>query len=212
MKNNALDLNYLIIKRLIDVLISLFGLFIAFPILFVIGVVIKVSSPGPIFYRGVRTGQYGKKFKLFKFRTMVSNAENVGGPSTGKNDPRVTRIGRFIRAYKLDEIPNLLNVLKGEMSLVGPRPEVPQYTDLYSGEELLILHVKPGITDFSSLHFIQLDQVLGETDVDETYETKVKPIKNQLRLKYVREASLKTDLQILAATFIRLFIKSHNFR
>lgn len=198
---------YRLLKRLMDVAVSVALLTLLSPLLIFIAIVIKISSPGPIFYRGVRTGLNGKPFRLIKFRTMIANAESFGGPSTGKNDPRVTPFGRWIRAFKLDELPNLLNVLIGQMSLVGPRPEVPQYTALYVGEEKLILTVKPGITDYSSLHFIQLDQVLGEVNIDEIYETKVKPVKNQLRVRYAKEASLSTDLKILFMTFWRLFRK-----
>lgn len=198
---------YLFFKRVFDLAVSVTLLTFLFPFLIFFSIAIRLTSKGPIFYRGIRTGLGGKKFKLIKFRTMVENAELVGGPSTGKNDPRVTRIGAFMRALKIDELPNLLNVLRGEMSLVGPRPEVPQYTDLYEGEEKLILDVRPGITDYSSLYFVQLDLVLGETDIDRTYETHVKPIKNKLRIKYAKEASFSTDLKILALTAWRLLVK-----
>jgi len=132
------------------------------------------------------------------------NAEAIGGPSTGKDDPRVTRVGRFLRRYKLDELPQLLNVLRGEMSIVGPRPEVPQYTALYEGDELLILTVRPGITDYASVEFAQLSEVLGSDDPDRMYEERVRPIKNALRVKYVKEQSLVVDLKIIALTVARL--------
>lgn len=147
---------------------------------------------------------HGLPFRIFKFRTMVMNAEAIGGPSTGKDDPRVTRVGRFLRRYKLDELPQLLNVLRGEMSIVGPRPEVPQYTALYEGDELLILTVRPGITDYASVEFAQLSEVLGSDDPDRMYEERVRPIKNALRVKYVKEQSLVVDLKIIALTVARL--------
>jgi lipopolysaccharide/colanic/teichoic acid biosynthesis glycosyltransferase len=135
---------------------------------------------------------------------MVPNAESLGGPSTALGDPRLTRIGATLRKYKLDELPQLLNVLKGEMSLVGPRPQVQAYTDLYSAEEKRILDVRPGLTDFASIEFIHLDSMLGSEDVDEKYAREIEPRKNELRLKYVREQSLATDLLILFRTITRL--------
>lgn len=197
-------LTYRISKRFLDLLITVPSLIVLSPILILVALLIKATSRGPVFYRGVRSGLHGKPFRLMKFRTMVQNAEKIGGPSTGKNDPRVTAVGKVLRRYKLDELPNLLNVVLGEMSLVGPRPEVPVYTNLYEGEEKLILEVKPGITDFSSLHFIQLDEVLGEKNADEVYETQVKPIKNKLRVQYAKEASLALDFKILALTLLKL--------
>ena len=177
------------------------------PLLFLVAVAVKLSSPGPVFYRGLRTGRHGVPFRLFKFRTMVVDAESKGGTTTGKNDPRVTRWGSFLRKYKLDELPQLFNVLRGDMSLVGPRPEVAEYTDRFSEEERQILSVRPGITDYSSLEFSDLQAVVGDKDVDETFRKLVLPRKNALRLKYVREASFWVDLRILAATFWLLFSK-----
>jgi lipopolysaccharide/colanic/teichoic acid biosynthesis glycosyltransferase len=138
-------------KRLFDIIFSLFGLIVLFPLLFALAILIKREDGAPVFYRGVRVGQYGKPFRIFKFRTMVVNAENIGGPSTADDDPRITGIGKFIRKYKLDELPQLINVLKGEMSVVGPRPEVPFYVNMFTEEEKAILSVRPGITDWASL-------------------------------------------------------------
>ena len=121
-------------KRLFDAMISTIGLIVLAPVLVVVAVAIKVESAGPVFYRGLRAGRYGKPFRIFKFRTMVMNADKIGGPSSSADDPRITRVGRFLRRYKLDELPQLLNVLKGEMSLVGPRPEVLQYVAMFSTE------------------------------------------------------------------------------
>ena len=140
-------------KRLFDLLFSLFGLIVFSPLLFIIGILIKEEDKGPIFYRGVRVGKYGKLFRIFKFRTMVVNADKIGGPSTADDDPRITKIGKFLRRYKLDELPQLLNIIKGEMSFVGPRPEVPIEVETYTDEEKKILSACPGITDWASLTF-----------------------------------------------------------
>lgn len=195
---------YLAVKRLVDIAAASLGLLILSPLLLGIAAVIRLTSPGPAFYRGLRSGMGGVPFRMLKFRTMVADAERIGGPSTGKNDPRVTPIGRFLRAHKLDELPQLINVLRGEMSLVGPRPEVLQYTQLYEGEEKLILTVKPGITDFASIEFIDLAEHLGSDRVDHTYERNVKPVKNQLRIRYVREQGLRTDARILVRTLLHI--------
>ena|SRR2546427_11390188 len=186
-------------KRAFDI-IGAIGLACIFaPVMVVVAVGIKMDSSGPVLYRGYRTGILGRRFRILKFRTMHPDAESMGGTTTGKNDPRVTRIGRMLRRYKLDELPQLFNVMKGDMSLVGPRPEVQEYTDLYSDEERLILSVRPGITDYSSLHFIDLAAVVGE-DADDGYRRQVLTTKNRLRLQYVRERSFAGDFRILLST------------
>ncbi len=191
-------------KRIFDILVSVVGLIVLAPLLLLIAVVIKLDSTGPVFYRGVRSGLNGRPFRIYKFRTMVPNAEKLGGLSTAKDDPRVTRVGKFLRRYKLDELPQLINVLKGEMSIVGPRPEMPEYTGQYTGEEKLILTVRPGITDYASLEFIQLGEILGSDDVDRVYEERVRPIKNALRVKYVKERSFYVDILIILKTLAKL--------
>lgn len=191
-------------KRLFDLVCSLVGLVLLSPLFLLIAVWIKLDSPGPVLYRGVRTGRFGKPFRMLKFRTLVIDAEQRGGPSTGYNDPRQTRAGRFLRRYKLDELPQLMNVMKGEMSVVGPRPEVPQYTALYDDEEKIILSVRPGITDYASIEFINLSRVLGSEDVDRTYEEQVRPIKNRLRVKYAKEQGFWVDLKIISLTLYRM--------
>ncbi|HWQ60808.1 MAG TPA: sugar transferase [Negativicutes bacterium] len=191
-------------KRIFDIIFASLGALMLAPVLITIAVAIKLTSPGPVFYRGVRTGLHGKPFRIFKFRTMVVNAEKVGGPSTGKDDPRITSVGGFLRRYKLDELPQLLNVISGEMSLVGPRPEVPQYTAEYQGEELLILTVRPGITDYASIKFSRLDEVLGSEEPDRVYEEKVRPVKNALRIKYVKEQSFFGDIALIFSTIFRI--------
>ena len=177
-------------------LFSLFMIFVAF--------LIKLNSSGPVFYRGTRVGLHGKKFKIFKFRTMVENAETIGGPSTALNDPRVTKIGRFLRRYKLDELPQLINIILGTMSFVGPRPQVEKYTDMYHEKEKIILNVKPGITDYASIKFINLDQILSDEGVDEKYLREIEPEKNKLRIRYAMECSFLVDLHILLMTFVQL--------
>lgn len=191
-------------KRLFDILASLTGLVLFFPLIIVISLAVKLTSHGPIFYRGKRTGLNGGSFKIFKFRTMVNNAEKIGGPSTAQNDPRMTSIGKFLRKYKLDELPQLLNIIKGEMSFVGPRPQVEKYTKLYSAEEKIILSVKPGLTDYASLKFINLDQILGDHNVDEKYLREIEPEKNKLRIKYVKEQSFWGDIKIIFFTIIQV--------
>jgi lipopolysaccharide/colanic/teichoic acid biosynthesis glycosyltransferase len=192
-------------KRIIDVVGASLGLLITLPFFSVISAAIKLTSKGPVFYRGLRTGLNGKPFRIFKFRTMVIDAEKLGGPSTALNDPRLTAIGKILRRYKLDEFPQLINIVKGEMSLVGPRPQVEQYTNKYKGEEAIILSVRPGLTDYASLHFINMDSTLGDSDVDQKYLTEVEPLKNILRIKYVKEQSFKTDMKILLKTLVRVF-------
>lgn len=188
------------VKRSVDIFGALFGLALLGPALLMIAAAVKLSSPGPVLYRGVRTGQFGKPFRILKFRSMVVDAEQVGGTTTGKDDPRITPIGGFLRKYKLDELPQLINVLVGEMSLVGPRPEVAEYTDAYTDDEWRILSVRPGITDFASLRFRDLQASVGSDDPDRTFREQVLPEKIALRLKYVDEQSLATDAKILVKT------------
>lgn len=197
------------IKRGIDISASLLGLIILSPLLLCIAVAIELQSPGPVFYRGVRVGRYGKLFRIFKFRSMVVNADKIGGPSTAGDDRRVTPVGRWIRRYKFDELPQLLNVFVGEMSLVGPRPEVQEYIALLTNEEKPILSIRPGITDFASIWNSDEGAVLaGSLDPEKTYLEKIRPEKIRLQLKYVREQSLRTDLKIIAQTIYVSFFST----
>jgi len=193
-----------IAKRAFDAAASVIGLIVLSPLFIILAVVVKSTSEGPVFYRPERTGRYGVPFRIWKYRTMVVDADKIGGGSTAKDDPRITRVGGFLRKYKLDELPQLLNVLAGEMSLVGPRPELPQYTALYDGEEKLILSVRPGITDYASIEFSDLAEVLGSKNADQVYETDVLWKKNQMRLKYVRERSFSRDLGLIFRTLARI--------
>lgn len=191
-------------KRLFDVVMAMLILFVIWPVLLVVSLAVKFSSPGPVFYRGIRTGYGGKKFKILKFRTMVPDAEICGGPTTGTNDPRITNIGKLLRKTKIDEFPQFINVLLGDMSLVGPRPEVPEYTDMYHGEELLILTMRPGITDYASIEFADLDDRVGHNDPDAYFRQHILPIKNSLRVKYVKNWSFWEDIRILWKTALRV--------
>jgi lipopolysaccharide/colanic/teichoic acid biosynthesis glycosyltransferase len=188
-------------KRVFDFATSLAGLLVLAPVLAAVAVAIKVESAGPVFYRGLRAGRYGKPFRIFKFRTMVMNADNIGGPSSSADDPRITRVGGFLRRYKLDELPQLLNVLKGEMSLVGPRPEVLQEVVLYTEQEKRLLEVRPGITDWASIRFRNEGEILrGSVDPHVAYREKIRPEKIRLGLEYVEKHSFLTDCRIIFRT------------
>jgi lipopolysaccharide/colanic/teichoic acid biosynthesis glycosyltransferase len=188
-----------LVKRLLDLFLSALGLLVIFPLLLLIALLIRLDSPGPVFYRGVRVGRYGNPFRIWKFRSMRVGSDNLGG-TTGTGDPRVTRIGQFLRRYKLDELPQLMNVLTGEMSLVGPRPELYEHTSAYEGEEKLILSVRPGITDYASIRFRDLNEMVGSEEPHKVFIEKFRPEKNRLRVAYVKQQSLKEDLKILFQT------------
>ncbi len=194
------------IKRAIDITLSALGLIALIPLFLLVAVLIKREDRGSVFFRQVRVGQGGKLFRIYKFRTMVENAEKLGVQVTKGDDPRVTRIGKFLRKYKIDELPQLINVLKGDMSLVGPRPEVPKYVEAYREDYEEILKVKPGITDYASLEYIREEEILKETsNPEETYIKEILPQKIELYKRYVRELSFKTDMAILFKTIIRIF-------
>ena len=195
---------YRFAKRLTDILLSALAILILSPVMLLIAALIKSGSPGSVFYRGERAGRNDRVFRILKFRSMVMDAERKGGFSTAIDDPRLTGTGRFIRKYKLDELPQFFNVLVGDMSLVGPRPQVLFYTSKYVGDEQLILSVQPGITDLASIYFSNMDSVLGTGDVDTRYLAEVEPVKNKLRLKYVREKSYLLDMRILIETAFKL--------
>jgi lipopolysaccharide/colanic/teichoic acid biosynthesis glycosyltransferase len=190
-------------KRGFDFVSSLFGLILISPVLVTVAVLIKKEDGGPVFYRGVRVGRFGKTFRIFKFRTMVVNAEKLGGASTADDDARITKVGKFIRKFKLDELPQLINVLKGEMSIVGPRPEVQMYVDMFTEEEKAILSVRPGITDWASVWNPDEGAILaGSPDPEKTYMEKIRPEKIRLQLKYMRERSFLVDLKIILETLV----------
>jgi lipopolysaccharide/colanic/teichoic acid biosynthesis glycosyltransferase len=196
-------------KRIFDIVVALALLLVLSPFLLIISGGLLLTSPGSVFYRGLRTGRDGRPFFILKFRTMVVDAEHKGGGTTALNDPRIFPLGRVLRNTKLDELPQLFNVLRGEMSLVGPRPELPMYTDRYTPEEKMILSVPPGITDYSSIRFSALDEVVGERDADQAFEQLVLPEKNRLRLEYVRTRSFWVDITILVRTVWCVVRQSH---
>jgi lipopolysaccharide/colanic/teichoic acid biosynthesis glycosyltransferase len=188
-------------KRIIDVLFSAVALVVFSPLLFALALWIKLDSAGPVFHRGLRVGRDETRFRMLKFRSMVENAHLIGGTSTPEDDPRITRVGKFLRKYKLDELPQLLNVFRGEMSLVGPRPQVPWAVELYTPEEKTILRMRPGITDYASLRFRDEGEILrGSTDPDKDYMEKIHPEKMRLSLEYARTHSVWLDCKILAST------------
>jgi lipopolysaccharide/colanic/teichoic acid biosynthesis glycosyltransferase len=192
-------------KRLFDVLLSFVGLLLVSPFLLLIAILIKLASPGPVLYRGVRVGQYRKPFCILKFRSMIVDAEHHGGSATAGDDPRLTSIGKFLRRYKLDELPQLFNVLKGEMSFVGPRPEVQKYVDRYSEDDKAILQLRPGITDWASIWNSNEAAVLeGSSDPEKSYEELILPTKIALQRKYLQDHACITDLKILFHTFAKL--------
>ena len=195
------------LKRLFDIVFSLFGLILVSPLFLVIAILIKLESPGKTFYRGERAGKNGKNFKIFKFRTMVPDAEKLGGPSTAGDDPRLLKIGHFLKRYQLDELPQLINVLKGEMSLVGPRPEVKMYVDMMTNDERkAILSIKPGMTDNASLwNFHESEILKGSADPEKVYMEKIRPTKIKLQLEYVKTRSFMLDIKIIIKTIIKLF-------
>lgn len=196
------------LKRLFDFVFSFIGLLVFLPLIAAIAILIRKEDKGRLFYRGIRIGKHGKSFKIFKFRTMVENAEKLGGPSTADDDPRITRVGKFLRKYKLDELPQLINVLKGEMSFVGPRPEVKQYVDIFTEEEKAILSVRPGITDWASLWNPDEGAVLaGSQDPEQAYMEKIRPEKIRLQLKYLKERSFWVDLKIIFFTMMTVVRK-----
>lgn len=188
------------IKRIIGLLMAVAFLLVLWPIYLVIAIMIVIDTGFPVFYRADRGGYKNKTFKIFKFRTMVKDADKIGGGTTALNDSRITRVGGFLRKTKLDEIPQLLNIINGTMSFIGPRPELLRYTDQYVDDEKLILQVRPGITDYSSIQFINLDEIVGGENADEMYEKYVLKEKNKLRIKYAKTVSFTSDVKIFFLT------------
>jgi len=189
-------------KRIFDFFFTIPGLLMLFPLFTIIAIWIKLDSSGPVFFRQERVGRFGKPFRIFKFRTMCLDAEAMGRQITVGPDPRITRSGAFLRKYKLDELPQLLNVLTGEMSLVGPRPEVPRYVALYPDKvREQVLSVPPGITDYASIEYKDENAILGRaTDPDRAYIDEVMPVKLDYCRRYVEERSLWVDLLLILKT------------
>lgn len=199
------------VKRVIGLIVALPFLIIALPIYLVISVAIMLEDGRPVFYRPLRGGYKNKSFRIFKFRTMVKNADKIGGGTTANHDPRITKVGSFLRKTKLDETANLINILIGTMSFIGPRPELLQYTEKYEGDEKEILEVRPGVTDFSSIEFINLDEIVGSGNADEMYEKYVLKKKNALRIKYAENVRFGTDCKIFFTTIWKVIEKAFGF-
>ena len=193
------------IKRGIDILFSLIGLICLFPFFIFISFFIYITSKGGVFFVQLRVGKNNKDFKLYKFRTMFLNSDSKGLLTVGNNDKRITKLGYYLRKNKLDELPQLINVLNGTMSLVGPRPEVRKYVNLYNSEQKSILDVKPGITDLASIMYYNENEILANSvNPEQTYINEIMPIKLELNKQYINEMSLLTDLKIIFKTFIKL--------
>ena len=192
------------LKRIFDITLSLFGLIILLPFMLIIAILIKIDSKGSIFFKQIRVTKNGKEFKIFKYRTMRVGSDKYSQITVGK-DGRITKIGSFLRKYKLDEIPQLINVLIGDMSLVGPRPEVPKYVALYTDEQKEILKVRAGITDYASIEFSDENDLLAlEEEPEKAYIEKIMPKKIELNKKYLSETSVLTDIKIILLTIKKI--------
>lgn len=195
-------------KRLFDIVASGVGLVVLSPLFAVLAVWIKADSRGPVFYRQTRVGRNNKDFRLYKFRSMRPDSDKLGLITVGGRDPRVTRSGYYIRKYKLDELPQLINVFVGDMSLVGPRPEVRKYVDMYTAEQLHVLDVRPGITSLASIRYRNENDVLAASDDPERcYIERVMPDKLEIDLEYVASASLWSDIKLIFTTFKEIIVK-----
>lgn len=191
--------------RLLDSVLALLGLILLSPLFLLLAVLIKADSVGPVLFRAERVGQGGQLFRLFKFRSMVSHADQRGPGITAAGDERITRVGRLLRKSKLDELPQLINVLTGEMSLVGPRPEDPRYVALYTPEQRRVLEVRPGITSPASLCYRHEEQLLAGPDWEQVYIEQVMPHKLQIELDYVERRTCSTDLNVILRTVLAVF-------
>ncbi len=192
--------------RFFDILFSLIGLIILSPIFVIIWLIIVLTSRGGGFYKQIRVGKGGEDFPLYKFRSMRKDADKGSLITVGGRDPRITKIGYFIRKLKIDELPQLFNVLKGDMSLVGPRPEVRKYVDLYTDEQKKILSVRPGITDYASIEYVDENEILGKAEnPDEVYVNQIMPDKIKLNTKYIENQSVKEYFKIIFLTIIKIF-------
>ncbi len=197
-----------IAKRIFDITFSLIGLIILSPLLLLISFAIFLTAPlEPVIYRQIRIGRGGSEFLLYKFRTMYNDSASSGQLTIGMRDKRITTIGYLLRKYKIDELPQLFNVLKGDMSIVGPRPEVPYYVAKYNKEQLRVLQVKPGLTDYASIEYSNENEILGRSDnPQETYLKVIMPAKLTLNIKYIDNINLVTDIKIILKTFKKILI------
>jgi len=193
-------------KRLFDLIASFLGLILLSPLLIVLSLLVLFMSGRPMFYLQERIGKDGRPFRIVKFRTMIRRADRQGPAFTRGGDRRITPIGRFLRRYKLDELPQLFNVLKGDMSIVGPRPEVAEYVNLYTEEQRRVLSVKPGLTDTASIVYRDEESVLARyEDARKAYIEKIMPAKLKLNLKYIDRADFRTDLWLIIETLKKVF-------
>jgi lipopolysaccharide/colanic/teichoic acid biosynthesis glycosyltransferase len=196
------------VKRALDVVGSVIGLFVLAPLFLILAGLIKITSKGPVLFKSRRVGRFGRVFMFMKLRTMVVNADRIGGPTTSDRDPRITRVGGFLRRFKLDELPQLINVLKGEMSFVGPRPEVEAEVSTYSEEQRRILSIKPGITDYASLWNSDEGSVLVDTiDSHAAFKKYIQPTKLALQIKYFDEQNFWLDLRLIVYTIVKIVRK-----
>jgi lipopolysaccharide/colanic/teichoic acid biosynthesis glycosyltransferase len=193
------------LKRAFDLTVAFLGLTFLSPLFITLAVAVKLNSPGPIFYRARRVGQYGKEFYLFKFRSMIANADKIGPGVTGSGDSRITSVGRFLRRTKLDELPQLVNVLRGDMSIVGPRPEDSRYVALYTASQKRVLDVRPGITSPASVKYRNEEAMLSGTDWETLYIQQIMPAKLAIDLEYADNPTIWRDVHIIAKTFLALF-------
>lgn len=189
-------------KRFFDIILSLMVIIIGFPFALIIAVCIRIDSKGPVLYRQVRVGRNNKDFSLLKFRTMYVESDKSGLLTVGTNDSRITRVGGFLRRYKIDEFPQFVNILKGDMSIVGPRPEVRKYVELYSAEQMRVLSVRPGLTDYASIRYVNENEILAKaSNPEETYIKEVMQDKLKLNLQYIDKSSIIEDIKIVFQTF-----------
>ncbi|HLZ41963.1 MAG TPA: sugar transferase [Candidatus Sulfotelmatobacter sp.] len=193
-------------KRVFDLVVSVIGLLLSFPFLLVIALAVKLNSPGPVLFRQTRVGKLGREFEIFKFRSMTVDAEKHGAAITSARDPRVTSVGALLRRTKVDEIPQLWNVVRGEMSLVGPRPEHPKYVAFYTPEQRAVLSVAPGITSPTSLKFRHEEELLSrQPDPERFYVEQLMPEKLSIDLKYVENLSMRNDLSLIFSSVVAMF-------
>lgn len=199
------------IKRIFDCIFAVIILILLSPVYLIVAIAITIEDGFPVLYRAERGGYRGKTFNICKFRSMVKDADKRGRGTTALNDDRITKVGKVIRKLKIDEFPNLINIIKGDMSFIGPRPDMLRYTQAYKGTEKLILEVRPGISDYSSIEFINLDEIVGAENADDMYEQFVLPRKNKLRVKYAATVSLKTDVKLFGLTIWKVLEKGFDF-
>lgn len=192
-------------KRILDVVSSAIFLMAFLPVWLIIALMVALESPGGVFYRQIRVGKNNRDFYLYKFRTMRVGSDKKGLLTVGERDNRITKVGYFLRKYKIDEFPQLINVLKGDMSIVGPRPEVRKYVDMYSPEQLKVLSVRPGLTDYASIKYVNENEVLAASDnPEQTYIDEVMPAKLELNLQYIENQSVLEDIRLIFKTFVAI--------